>query len=98
MENKFMDTLANLKAGTRTMFDAQQVACFANIRLMVARGDLTIAPDETGVIKVTINKTDEQLAQLGLNRAEEENGLAALYRTLTSVSDIDSHAITVFMD
>jgi hypothetical protein len=98
MNDKYFKTLANIKAGTRVMFDAQQNACFANIRLMAARGDITIAPDAAGEIKVTLNCTDEQLAQVGLDRVEEEAGLTALYKTLTSVSDADSHAITVFMD
>lgn len=82
----------NMRQSTRTMFDAQQ-SIFAAIRLAMLRGQIAI--DGQGV--VTTSLTDEQIAEIGLDRATFLAGLQSLNVVLSSVGPVDSANIAQFM-
>lgn len=81
-----------MRQTTRTMFDAQQ-SIFAAIRLAMLRGQIAI--DGQGVVTTTL--TDEQIAEIGLDRATFLAGLASLNIVLSSVGPVDSANIAQFM-
>lgn len=81
-----------MRANTRAMFDAQQ-SIFAAIRLAVLRGQIAI--DAAGNVTTTL--TDEQIAEIGLDRSVFLSGLVSLNTVLSSVGAADSAAIATFM-
>lgn len=98
MSDSFLATYNQIKSGAKTMYTNQQVEVFAPMNVLRLSGDIIIAPDAMGVLKVTVNKTDDELAALGIDRTVAEQGLTALYLTLSSVPlEASSQIVRFFM-